>query len=138
MAIKNYKIVVVENDEDERFFMKEAFDATHLFQVMAQVSNGDRLLEWLEANPRNLPEVILSDLNMPGKNGYDIISELGQHPIYSLIPIIITSTSSTRTIIEKCLQMGAAEYLVKPETFNEYIPFMKEMHRLIGEKHLVG
>src|SRR4051812_19512848 len=95
-----YKIIIVENDEDEQFFMKEGFDNAGLFQIMAQVRNGEGLLEWLHNNETNLPDVILSDLNMPGKNGYDIINEIRSSPSYHQIPVIITSTSSTKTIID--------------------------------------
>jgi CheY-like chemotaxis protein len=135
--MKKYKIIIVENDEDEQFFMKEGFDATGLFEIITQVKNGDDLFDWLKANITTLPDIILSDLNMPGKNGYDIINEVKAHPVYTHIPVIITSTSSTKTIIDKCLAMGASDYIVKPETFVAYVPYVKELHKLIGEKELV-
>jgi len=135
--MKKYKIVIVENDEDEQFFMKEGFDATGLFQIINQLKNGDHLFEWLEANDNLLPDLILSDLNMPGKNGYDIITEVKDTPAYAHIPVIITSTSSTKSIMDKCLALGAAEYITKPETFVDYVPFVKKLYQLIEDKQLV-
>jgi CheY-like chemotaxis protein len=135
--MKKYNIIIVENDEDEQLFMKEGFDATGLFNIVAQLRNGDALLEWLTENQQNLPDIVLSDLNMPGKNGYDVITDLRNDPAYTHIPVIITSTSSTRTIIEKCLAFGAADYIVKPETFVEYVPYVKKLHKVIEEKQLV-
>lgn len=135
--MKPYKIVIVENDEDEQFFMKEGFMQTGLFDIIAQPRNGDTLFEWLEQHTQDLPDVILSDLNMPGKNGYDVISGVRENPAYSHIPVIITSTSSTPSIIKKCLEAGAADYIVKPETFVEYVPYVKQLHHLISEKQLV-
>lgn len=132
-----FKIVIVENDEDEQTFMKEGFDATGQFEILALVSNGDALLEWMRQHPASLPDVVLSDLNMPGKNGYDIITELKNDPAYTHIPVIITSTSSTKTFIDKCLALGAAHFLVKPETFIEYVPFVNKLHAVIVEKNLV-
>jgi CheY-like chemotaxis protein len=117
--------------------MKEGFDETGLFSIIAQLKNGDALLEWLNDNPQNLPDVVLSDLNMPGKNGYDVIAELQNNPLYSHIPVIITSTSSTKTIIDKCLALGAAEYVIKPDTFVEYVPYVKKLYKTIEEKQLV-
>ena len=134
--MKEYKIVIVENDEDEQFFMKEGFDTAGGFCIVAQLKSGDELFDWLEEHRTNLPDVILSDLNMPGKNGYDIIlAQNGAH--WSHVPVIITSTSSTRTIMERCLSQGAADYIVKPDTFVEYVPYVKRLHRLIEEKNLV-
>jgi CheY-like chemotaxis protein len=135
--MKKYKIVIVENDEDEQVFMKEGFDAAGLFDIMAQVKNGDTLFDWLDKNRNALPDVILSDLNMPGKNGYDIIHEIKANPAYSHIPVVITSTSSTKIIIDRCLATGAADYIVKPETFIEYVPYVQNLYDRIEAKQLV-
>lgn len=136
--MRTYKIVIVENDEDEQFFMKDGFEkAGGLFEIVAQVRNGDMLFEWLEEQNDSLPDVVLSDLNMPGMNGYDVITGMKNDPRYGKIPVIITSTSSTPTIIDKCLGLGAADYLVKPETWLEYTPFVQNLHRIIEEKKLV-
>jgi DNA-binding response OmpR family regulator len=136
-TMKKYKIVIVENDEDEQFFMKEGFDAAGLFDILAQLKNGDALLEWLDSPDVQAPDLILSDLNMPGKNGYDVISEMKVHSKYAGTPVVIISTSSTQSIVDKCLGLGAADYLVKPDTFTEYVPFVKNLYRLIEEKQLI-
>jgi CheY-like chemotaxis protein len=135
--MKTYNIIVVENDEDEQLFMKEGFDSAGLFRIITMVKSGDELFEWLEANSAKLPDLILSDLNMPGKNGYDIIDEMQENPLYASIPVVITSTSSTPTIISKCLARGAADYVVKPETFIEYVPYVERLYQRIIEKQLV-
>jgi len=135
--MKKYKIIIVENDEDEQLFMKEGFDSAGLFDIVAQVRNGDTLFDWLDKNRNDLPDVVLSDLNMPGKNGYDVIDEIKTNRLYSHIPVVITSTSSTKTIIEKCLTLGAADYIVKPETFVEYVPYVQNLYKRIEEKQLV-
>lgn len=135
--MKKYKIIIVENDEDEQFFMKEGFDAAGLFDILAQVKNGNALLEWLGGEEATEPDLILSDLNMPGKNGYDVIIDMKAHPKFGGTPVVIISTSSTQSIVEKCLAMGAADYLVKPDTFNEYVPFVENLYRLIEKKQLV-
>ncbi|MDB5193723.1 MAG: response regulator [Segetibacter sp.] len=135
--MKKYSIVIVDNDEDELFFMKEAFDTTGLFDILAQCESGDELMDWLNNKPFNLPDVILSDLNMHGKNGYDIIQGVKDTAYLAHIPVVITSTSSTQTIIDKCIAKGAAAYLVKPSSFIEYQPFIKKLHQLIEEKQLV-
>ena len=84
-----------------------------------------------------LPDIVLSDLNMPGKNGYEIIEAFKENPRWSHIPVVITSTSSTPTIINKCMAAGAADYVVKPDTFIEYGPYIKHFYGRIKEKNLV-
>ena len=135
--MRKFKIVIVENDEDEQFFMKEGFVASGLFDIMAQVENGDLLFEWLREHEQQLPDIILSDLNMPGMNGYDVITEVKASTVYAGIPVIITSTSSTQSTIDKCMALGAADYIAKPDTFVAYQPYARQLYQLIEEKQLV-
>jgi CheY-like chemotaxis protein len=135
--MKQYRIIIVENDEDEQVFVVKGFQASGLFQIISVHRNGDELIEWLEDHPHHDAEIILSDLNMPGKNGYDIIRYIRNHPRFAPMPVIITSTSSAQTIIDKCIETGASFYLIKPETFNRYESFARELHRLIEEKQFV-
>lgn len=135
--MKKYKIIIVENDEDEQLFMKEGFESADMFDIIAVVQNGDTLFEWMSQHMTNLPDIILSDLNMPGKNGYDVINEVKSNPLYCHIPVVITSTSSTRTIMDKCIDAGASDYIVKPDTFVEYDPYVKNLYKRIEEKQLV-
>lgn len=127
-----YKIVLIENDEDERFFMKEAFANSGLFDIVAEFRNGDPLMEWLEAQPESRPDVILSDLNMHGKNGYEVIQDVKSNSGFADIPVVITSTSQIRSVIDRCLSLGADDYLVKPEVFTHYEDFVIELHKRIG------
>lgn len=126
--MKQYKIVIVENDEDERFFIKQALEEFGHFYLVGEFVNGDTLFEWLEQNRQALPDIILSDLNMPGKNGYDILSFIKSEPDLAHMPVIITSTSPILAVREKCLTMGASEYMVKPEIFTDYHAYIKTLH----------
>ena len=129
--MKQYKLVIVENDDDERFFMRQEFEAFGAFDVLGDFENGDTLFEWLAQNPSEMPDVILSDLNMPGKNGYDILSQIKSDPAVAHVKVIITSTSSVIAIREKCLAMGASDYLIKPEIFVDYSQYVKELFHKI-------
>ncbi|MCE6989599.1 response regulator [Dyadobacter sp. CY323] len=123
-------LAIVENDEDERFFMKEAFGASSSFQIVGEFGNGDHLLEWLENMPQQQPQLIVTDLNMPGKNGYDIIAEM--HERRPQIRVIATSTSSISATRERCLRLGAREFLIKPDVFTEYEGFVSQVLDMVG------
>ena len=103
----------------------------------AVLHGPDELFEYLSSHPDHLPELILSDLNMPGKNGYDIIKEVKETPAFTKIPVVITSTSSTRSLINKCFDLGASDYMIKPDTFNEYNSFAKKLYECVQKKSLV-
>ena len=134
--MEKIKILIAENDEDEQFFMQDCFEKTGYFKIIAFASSGDELLELLEKGENSLPDVILSDLNMPGKNGYDVLKELRADQRFSAIPIVITSTSSIRSVIDTCMRLGASKFMQKPETFVEYGDFAKELAEAIRTQTL--
>ncbi len=136
--MEHYKIIIVENDEDEQEFMAEGFKASSHFEVLAFAESGDDLMKLLQQENLVLPDFILSDLNMPGKNGYDIIAEIKSSPTLSRIPVVITSTSTARSIMDKCKELGAFDYLVKPETFNEYDQFAQQLYNAIKGKIILS
>lgn len=119
-------IIIVENDMDEQLFMQEGFAESGLFNIMAFAKNGDELLDLLHEK-EVLPDLIVSDLNMPGKNGYDILIEAKADPRLMHIPIAIISTSSITSVMEKCLSLGACCFMQKPDLFIEYAPFAQKL-----------
>lgn len=135
--MKKIKLIIVENDLDEQEFMEEGFKDSGLFDLIAMLRNGDELFSYLSAHPNQLPDIILSDLNMPGKNGYDIIQGIRENKAYAHIPVVITSTSNSREFINKSLGLGAALFLLKPDTFNEYKEYAANFHKKLTEKGIL-
>ncbi len=135
--MKKLNLLIVENDQDEQLFMREGIKSGDLFNLWEILRNGDMLFEWLSKNNK-IPDLILSDLNMPGKNGYDIIEGLKSDPTYKDIPIVITSTAASPSTIQKCIASGASAYLVKPETFISYNEFFQELHGMLLEKKIIN
>lgn len=125
--MEKIKILIAENDEDEQFFMKDGFEGSGYFEIIGFASSGDELLALLNDKDSKLPDMILSDLNMPGKNGYDILKELRADSNFAHLPIVITSTSSIKSVVEACMKLGATRFIQKPDTFVEYESFAKEL-----------
>ncbi|TCJ19347.1 response regulator [Flaviaesturariibacter flavus] len=131
--MKTYRIILVENDDDEQLFMKDSFQRAGVFELLTVASNGEELLEWISKNSTR-PDLVLTDLNMPGMNGMDILGAFRDDPRLRGIPVVITSTSSTPSIIDKCMDAGAANYMVKPDTFIQYDPFVKELYQFMKRR----
>jgi two-component system chemotaxis response regulator CheY len=68
----------------------------------------------LKALPNEQFDVILTDINMPGLTGLELISFVRCHPSYKTIPIIIISTEKTEADRERGLALGASDYVTKP------------------------
>jgi CheY-like chemotaxis protein len=111
-------ILIGEDDLDDQEFLKEIFSSIDESFTYEFVFNGGKLLEYLE-NAEHLPCLIVLDYNMPELNGAQILSKLKSNSRYDSIPKIIWSTSSSPTFKEKCLELGANDYVVKPSNVSE-------------------
>lgn len=74
--------------------------------------NGLEALEWLQRG--DIPDLIISDLEMPQLDGYGLISKVRSSGYFSDIPIIVLSCRDSSADRIKCLKLGANDYMVKP------------------------
>lgn len=122
------KVVLVEDNEDERLFMREGLTASGLFEVVAEAGNGDELIALFEGSSEAVAPLILSDLNMPGKNGYDVLREVKGNALYAKSCVIILSSAPYIPYAERCKNLGACAFFTKPDTFLEYEEFAKSLY----------
>jgi len=130
------KMLIVEDNEDERLFMKEGFTQTGLYEVVGEAENGNHMLELFMQPGFSLPQLVLSDLNMPGKNGYEVIKDVKENISYSHIPVVILTTAPLIPYAERCRKLGACAYYTKPDTFLEYRVFAEAIYSDVMNKCL--
>ena len=119
---------IVEDNDDERLFLKEGFLQSGLYEIVGEAENGNEMLKLLSKSSFPLPDVVLSDLNMPGKNGYEVIMDIKANNFLSHIPVVILTTAPLRPFAERCKKLGACAYFTKPETFLEYKKFAEDIY----------
>jgi CheY-like chemotaxis protein len=110
---KQCRILVGEDDFEDQLILEEYFKENGFNDHVAFAKNGKQVIQYLENN-RELPSLIILDLNMPILNGTQTLFELKNSPRYCKIPVIIYSTSNNEDERRKCLSFGAVDYLVKP------------------------
>jgi CheY-like chemotaxis protein len=125
---RKIKIFIVEDNEDERLFLKEGFIHSGLYEITGEAENGDEMLGLLRLSPSSLPDVILSDLNMPVRNGYEVITDIKTISSLSHIAVIILTTAPLSPYAERCKKLGACAYYTKPDTFLEYKEFAEKIY----------
>lgn len=130
---RKIRMFVVEDNEDERLFMKEGFIQTGLYEIAGEAENGNEMMRLLSQPSFVLPDIILSDLNMPGRNGYEVILDIKTTSSLSHIPVIILTTAPFSPYAERCKKLGASAYYTKPDTFLEYKEFAEKMYPEIKE-----
>ncbi|WP_431241168.1 response regulator [Flavobacterium sp. P21] len=113
-------IFYTDDDEDDLSLFADAVESLSQDIILQTYSGGEKLLNAIAQSPPK-PNVIFLDLNMPGKNGFDVLNELKGSEENSDIPVIIFSTSNEPSIIEKCLNLGANYFITKPVLMKDII-----------------
>ena len=130
----NLTIVMADDDEDDRIFAKDAFEANHLDVDMRFVEDGEQLMDYLyhrgdysdpESSPR--PGLILLDLNMPRKDGREALKEIKTDRTLCTIPVVVLTTSSAEEDIIHTYQLGVNSFITKPVTFPGLVEVIRQM-----------
>lgn len=110
------------------FYTDDDADDQHLFkEVMADIAgdhriytqnHGDELLEML-SDPPPSPNIIFLDLNMPVKNGYEVLKEMRRPGAFADIPVVVFSTSDDKQVVAMTKELGADMFVSKPASYNE-------------------
>jgi len=88
----------------------------------SEASNGDEVLAQLVDSQ---PDVLLLDINMPGRSGFEVLKDV-KH-IYSHLPVIMVSVQTESQYALRCLRAGAAEYVNKNSASEELVPAIRKV-----------
>jgi len=121
---KDY-ILIAEDDEDDQFLLKSAFNEINYSIDLIFVSNGIDLLNHFKkfdnGTISKLPSLLVVDLNMPKKNGKEAIKELSVKEYFKDFSTIIFSTTSNDAEKNKCKELGVNDFFVKPSNYKDLI-----------------
>ena len=120
-------IILGEDDIDDQEILEEVFLNVDTSLQLQFFNNGHKVISHLLDENANLPCLIVLDFNMPELNGADILKILCKEERLKKIPKIIWSTSDAPVFKKMCLELGAADYLVKPSKINA----LEDMARLM-------
>jgi len=109
MTNKDYSLLVVDDNEMNRDMLSRRLER-HGYTV-AVAEDGRQALDMIKAQQFDL---VLLDIMMPGMHGYQVLEHMKADDALRDIPIIVTSALDDSENVERCLEMGAEDYLSKP------------------------
>ena len=122
---KPIEILLVEDSPADILITREAFADAKLLNTLHVVEDGVKALEFLRregsyaSSPR--PDLILLDLNLPRKNGREVLAEIKGDSEFKSIPVVILTTSNADEDILKAYDLHANCYVVKPVGFDNFL-----------------
>ncbi|HEX9653329.1 MAG TPA: response regulator [bacterium] len=127
-------LLVAEDDQDDRLMIREALDESQLPHQIDFVKNGAELMDYLychgtfaHRSGQPLPQLLLLDLNMPEKGGYEVLSEIKANPELRRIPTVMLTTSQAERDIVRAYDLGVSSFITKPVTFGALVDLMKAL-----------
>lgn len=115
----NYSIILADDDCNDCLFFREILDELPIKTTLHRVTDGVNLMQHLNYNLNQLPQVLFLDLNMPLKNGTECRKEIKNSQQLDALKVIITSTSINLDIVNVLYQNGADYYIYKPSEFSK-------------------
>ena len=116
---KKIHILLIEDDPDDVELLETAFKDREAAAHFTVISQGDKVLPFL-SGCKELPDLLLLDLNLPKVHGREILASIKSHHAYKNLPVIILTTSSAQNDIDYCLDAGADFYFTKPTKLTEF------------------
>jgi CheY-like chemotaxis protein len=126
-----HQILLAEDDEIDVMLLKRAFNEVNAQAGVCALANGGEVLAYLQGQgPYSdrkaypLPNLLLLDLKMPIKNGFEVLQWLRANPILRRLPVIIMTSSKLLKDVDRAYELGANSYFVKstdPERLVEVI-----------------
>jgi CheY-like chemotaxis protein len=122
---KYIQIVLADDDEDDRDLFEMAVKELSIPISVRLIINGQELLRYLAEN--KIPDILFLDLNMPMKSGFECLEAIRNNEKLKNLPVIILSTSNAKRDIDKCFDLKANFYIVKPFSYQELSNVIKKI-----------
>jgi CheY-like chemotaxis protein len=112
------RVLVAEDDADQRFFISTALEEVEGVSVVVEVvADGEQALDFLHRRGQHAdaerPDLVLLDLKMPRRDGFEVLDEVRSHPDLRAIPVSVLSSSGRLEDIEESYRRGSNAYMCK-------------------------
>jgi len=124
-------VLLVEDDDGDVLMTREAFEHHKIRNKLHVVQDGEEALQFLRREgpyadaPR--PGLILLDLNLPRRDGREVLAELKADPELRVIPVVVLTTSEAEEDILRSYSLHANAYVSKPVDFDRFIDVIRQI-----------
>lgn len=112
------EILLVEDNEGDVFLTKKAFEKAKILNNIHVVEDGEKVMQYLRGDGEYKgsvkPDIILLDINLPKKNGTEVLVEIKEDDNFKRIPVVILTSSKAEQDVVKSYDLHASSYIVKP------------------------
>jgi CheY-like chemotaxis protein len=124
-------VLLVEDDPGDVLLIQEAFEHNKVHNTLSVVGDGVQALAFLRREGEHAdaprPDLILLDLNLPKKDGREVLAEIKEDAGLRSIPVVVLTTSEAEEDIVKSYNLHANAYVSKPVDFDRFIEVVRQI-----------
>lgn len=127
--------MLVDDSPDDLELMRFAFKRAGVRNPVVEINSGFQAIDYLSGEGEfadreryPLPCLIITDLKMPGVDGFELLEWLRRHPEFAPVPKLVLTASSIDSDEQRARQLGACAYFVKPSQLNQLVKTVVEMN----------
>jgi CheY-like chemotaxis protein len=119
-------VLLVEDDPGDVVLIQEAFEHNKVRNRLHVVGDGVEAMDFLR-NGGDRPDLVLLDLNLPRKDGREVLEEIKTDPALRSIPVVVLTTSKAEEDILRSYDLHANAYVTKPVDFSRFIEVVRQI-----------
>ena len=134
MSSREYAVLLAEDDANDVLLIQRAFQKTNIANPLRVVRDGEEALAYLsgqepyaDRDRHPLPMLLLLDLKLPRKSGFEVLQWLRQQSSLKRLPVVVLTSSNQNPDINKAFDLGANSYLVKPGGLDSLLELVKNL-----------
>jgi CheY-like chemotaxis protein len=131
-------VFIADDDEDDVQFVKSALAEIDSGICLKRFANGIELINGLLKANRELPDLVILDLNMPILDGRETLKMIRKNSGYDGLPVVVLTTSTQSDEKNACYSSGANLVFTKPWSYQVYLEIFKEIKEDWIDKHTAG
>jgi CheY-like chemotaxis protein len=120
-------ILLVEDDPGDVLLVREAFEHNKVSNELRVAADGVYALAQLRDPELSLPDIVLLDLNLPRKDGREVLAEIRGDPRLTAIPVVILTTSDAEADVLRSYELHANAYVTKPVDLSRFLAVLREI-----------
>jgi len=130
-AVRPIEVLLVEDDEGDVLMTREALDEGKVFNRLNVVGDGVEAIAYLRREKPyaevTRPDLVLLDLNLPKRDGRQVLEEVKADPDLRRIPIVVLTTSEAEEDVLRSYGLHANAYVTKPVDFDRFVEVIRQI-----------
>jgi CheY-like chemotaxis protein len=130
-AVRPIEVLLVEDDEGDVLMTREALEEGKVLNRLNVVGDGVEAIDYLRRTAKHKgatrPDLILLDLNLPKRDGRQVLADVKGDPDLRRIPIVVLTTSEAEEDVLRSYDLHANAYVTKPVDFDRFVEVIRQI-----------